>query len=411
MKADVVRQLSSPTSESSGPATLAVPTANVPLVTPVAASNCSEPIKADVQNETEAEELTQLESRGAWVKMCTANKVVFYHNSSTNRVSHTEPDEWSQLDVSSASVQAVAPAHNSVRIMHEPIYLNGERSVTRVERCALLSVRPHAVGTLFLTNYRLQFTPYDGPLPMHNDIFCEIPIHSLSSIEIEDRDDGIVCLQVRTKENRMLRFSASVSMTSPSSADVQQRSKALAQLKSQIHALAFPVTSENKETGARSLFAFSHRLLCAADTDGHYWYDVQAEFNRQGALGTAIAPGAFFITTVNASYEYAPTYPSFLAWPASFSDARFAKAANKVRKFRSKGRVPALTYFHAKTQASIMRAAQPLAGLVSWRCADDERLLHTAGILRDFVLAFIFFFSSHLELSFENIYTQVCDIF
>lgn len=75
------------------------------------------------------------------------------------------------------------------------------------------------------------------------------------------------------------------------------------------------------------------------------------------------------LTTMNKEYALCDTYPNLLFVP---------NAADKTvllgsSRFRSKGRLPALTYLHAN-KASICRCSQPLSGF-SARCMEDEQML------------------------------------
>ena len=49
---------------------------------------------------------------------------------------------------------------------------------------------------------------------------------------------------------------------------------------------------------------------------------------------------------------------------------------HEVAEFRSKGRLPVLTYLHPRNGAAITRCAQPGTGIGGNRCAADENLLH-----------------------------------
>lgn len=70
--------------------------------------------------------------------------------------------------------------------------------------------------------------------------------------------------------------------------------------------------------------------------------------------------------------EYSPTYPGLLVVPSTISD-------NVLRyggSYRSKTRIPALTYLHSVNNCSITRSAQPLVGMFQGkRNAQDERLV------------------------------------
>lgn len=97
-------------------------------------------------------------------------------------------------------------------------------------------------------------------------------------------------------------------------------------------------------------------------------YNPRQEFARMG-LGTRTKAWRF--TDINKDYEYSPTYPAKLVVPAKISDAVLAHAV----KYRSKARIPALTYLHWANHASITRCSQPMVGLKNSRSAQDERLV------------------------------------
>jgi myotubularin-related protein 1/2 len=44
--------------------------------------------------------------------------------------------------------------------------------------------------------------------------------------------------------------------------------------------------------------------------------------------------------------------------------------------FRSRGRLPVVTYLHAATKAVLTRSAQPLVGITQKNCPEDELLLN-----------------------------------
>ena len=83
------------------------------------------------------------------------------------------------------------------------------------------------------------------------------------------------------------------------------------------------------------------------------------------------------VTAINQGYELCETYPTSLVVPAAVTDDALSAAA----AFRSKGRVPALTWLHPLTGAAVCRSAQPLAGISisqiasRHRNAEDERLV------------------------------------
>lgn len=112
--------------------------------------------------------------------------------------------------------------------------------------------------------------------------------------------------------------------------------------------------------------------------DGWRVYNVSSEFRRQGI---PTRTRAWRFSQVNTNYEvcqYAgrvlsqliPTYPATLVVPAHISDTTLSYAA----RFRSKGRIPVLTYLHSNL-ATITRSSQPLVGLKQNRSVQDEKLV------------------------------------
>ena len=87
---------------------------------------------------------------------------------------------------------------------------------------------------------------------------------------------------------------------------------------------------------------------------GWNFFDLVAEFARQGV------PNSSWVTCgLNQDWRICPTYPDTLMVPASASTSSVFGSA----KFRSKGRLPALTFYHDKTGAALVRCSQPMSGL------------------------------------------------
>ncbi|OAA68145.1 protein phosphatase [Niveomyces insectorum RCEF 264] len=99
-------------------------------------------------------------------------------------------------------------------------------------------------------------------------------------------------------------------------------------------------------------------------------YDAKAEFRRQG-ISEKLPDKGWRISTINKDYAFSPTYPGLLVVPSKISDNVLKYAG----QFRSRARVPALTYYHPITQCSITRSSQPLVGVRNNRSIQDERLV------------------------------------
>ncbi|XP_037087949.1 myotubularin-related protein 8-like [Pollicipes pollicipes] len=111
-------------------------------------------------------------------------------------------------------------------------------------------------------------------------------------------------------------------------------------------------------------FHFTPRSTELRQPDGWDTYDLSDEFRRMGVPNDVWA-----LTDMNAAYEVCDTYPSLLCVPAAASTAVLLGCS----RFRSKGRLPVLSYLHSN-QASICRCSQPLSGFKA-RCLEDEQML------------------------------------
>ena len=119
------------------------------------------------------------------------------------------------------------------------------------------------------------------------------------------------------------------------------------------------------------LYAFSHRpLKNEKEVDGWNFYDPKAEFRRQG-ISEKLPDKGWRITTINKDYSFCDTYPAFLVVPSKISD----NVLKYAREFRSRNRVPVLSYIHPINNCTITRSSQPLAGITRKTNVQDEKLV------------------------------------
>ncbi|RYP08287.1 hypothetical protein DL764_002021 [Monosporascus ibericus] len=119
------------------------------------------------------------------------------------------------------------------------------------------------------------------------------------------------------------------------------------------------------------LYAFSYQPLKAEKSlDGWQLYDPRTEFRRQG-ISTKSVDRGWRISTINKDYSFSPTYPGLLVVPSKISDnvIKYAGA------YRSRQRIPVLTYLHSLNNCSITRSSQPLVGFRGNRSIQDEKLV------------------------------------
>lgn len=118
------------------------------------------------------------------------------------------------------------------------------------------------------------------------------------------------------------------------------------------------------------LYAFMYKPGSLEKKQSNGWtiYDPRKEFER---MGTFTASKSWRVTDINEDYSFSPTYPAVLVIPSQISDT----VLNYGSKYRSKLRIPALSYFHEFNGCTITRCAQPMVGLKQNRSAQDEKMI------------------------------------
>ncbi|KIW45247.1 uncharacterized protein PV06_03649 [Exophiala oligosperma] len=128
-----------------------------------------------------------------------------------------------------------------------------------------------------------------------------------------------------------------------------------------------------KLSGIEKLYAFSYAPTGAErDVRPSGWalYDPMREWRRMG-LENPSKERKWRISRINTDYSFSPTYPALLPVPASISDVTL----NYAKSYRSRARIPVLTYLHPVNDCSITRCSQPLVGVRGNRSIQDEKLL------------------------------------
>lgn len=126
------------------------------------------------------------------------------------------------------------------------------------------------------------------------------------------------------------------------------------------------LSSLSKPNTVEELYCFQYRSKGdLPQATGWTFFDLSAEFQRQGV------PNKYWAAcSLNSDYRLCPTYAKYLVVPASASSDLVIGSA----KFRSKGRLPVLSYYCSHTGAAILRCSQPLSG-IKGRSPEDEKYL------------------------------------
>lgn len=77
----------------------------------------------------------------------------------------------------------------------------------------------------------------------------------------------------------------------------------------------------------------------------------------------------------NKDYSVCATYPDILIVPRQVKDAQVIACS----KFRTKNRLPALSYYHKESGCSMWRSSQCMNGLMNNRIIEDENMLVEMG--------------------------------
>ncbi|XP_050736027.1 myotubularin-related protein 2-like isoform X3 [Eriocheir sinensis] len=199
-------------------------------------------------------------------------------------------------------------------------------------------------GTLSVTNYRLIFRSPETDPPFE----LEVPLGVVSRIEKvgganTSRGENSYGIEIFCKDIRNLRFAH------------KQENHSRRMVTEKLLQYAFPASHK------LPFFAFEY---CEQyPENGWSVYEPIAELKRQG-----LPTESWRITRINEQYELCETYPAVWAVPAAASDSDL----RNVVTFRSRGRIPVLSWIHPESQATITRCAQPLVGVSGKRSRDDE---------------------------------------
>ncbi|XP_072287530.1 myotubularin isoform X1 [Pyxicephalus adspersus] len=224
--------------------------------------------------------------------------------------------------------------------------LPGEALVTDKDVIYMCPFNGPVKGRLFVTNYKLYFK---GEEPESLIIF-EVPLGVIARIEkmggASSRGENSYGLDITCKDMRNLRFA------------LKQETHSRKQIFEDLTRHAFPLSH------GLPIFAFVNEERFPFN--GWSVYDAIAEFLRQG-----LPNNNWRLTFINEQFEFCDTYPRYLMVPFNATDDDLRKVAT----FRSRNRIPVLSWVHPENQSVIMRCSQPLVGMSGKRNKDDERYL------------------------------------
>lgn len=236
---------------------------------------------------------------------------------------------------------------NKLAEMEEPPLLPGENIKDMAKDVTYICPFTGAVrGTLTVTNYRLYFKSMERDPPFVLDASLGV----ISRVEkiggASSRGENSYGLETVCKDIRSLRFAH------------KPEGRTRRSIFENLMKYAFPVSNN------LPLFAFEYKEVFPEN--GWKLYDPLLEYRRQG-----IPNESWRITKINERYELCDTYPALLVVPANIPDEEL----KRVGSFRSRGRIPVLSWIHPESQATVTRCSQPMVGVSGKRSKEDEKYL------------------------------------
>ncbi|KAM6354143.1 myotubularin isoform 5-T6 [Alca torda] len=224
--------------------------------------------------------------------------------------------------------------------------LPGETRVTDKDVIYMCPFNGPVKGRVYITNYRLYLRSVEND-PV---VILNVPLGVISRIEkmggASSRGENSYGLDITCKDMRNLRFA------------LKQEGHSRRDIFEVLTKYAFP------QSHNLLFFAFANEEKFSEN--GWMVYNPMSEYRRQG-----LPNERWRVTFINEHYGLCDTYPSLLVVPYNATDDDL----KKVAAFRSRNRIPVLSWIHPETQAVIMRCSQPLVGMSGKRNKDDERYL------------------------------------
>ncbi|KAG8237853.1 hypothetical protein J437_LFUL002462 [Ladona fulva] len=203
-----------------------------------------------------------------------------------------------------------------------------------------------ARGVLSVTTYKLHFRSMDRDTPY----VVDVPLGVISRIEkvggASSRGENSYGIDVFCKDLRNLRFAH------------KQENHSRRNVFEKLQQRAFPLSHR------LPLFAFEYTERFPEN--GWTVYEPIAELKRMG-----VPNDTWILSMINENYEVCDSYPPVLAVPGQATDDDL----RAVAAFRSRGRIPVLSWIHPESQATITRCSQPLVGVSGKRSREDERYI------------------------------------
>jgi hypothetical protein len=185
-----------------------------------------------------------------------------------------------------------------------------------------------------------------------------VPLASIASVVLKPEPTSLlqkIYIKIRTKDHRKLRI---IFLKNGTTYDMAKM------FYQKIVSLCF--ASRNIE---RAMFAFKYKEVFR-DEQTWSWSDILRDYTR---LGLVKNPEWKIVeNSGHVNDQLCETYPNYLVLPAGVSQPDLANCT----AFRSKQRLPTVTYIHRETQTCLTRSSQTLSTSGSKNLQADVNLLN-----------------------------------
>eukprot|EP01135_Chromosphaera_perkinsii_P006614 Nk52_evm16s554 gene=Nk52_evmTU16s554 len=203
-------------------------------------------------------------------------------------------------------------------------------------------------GSLHLTAHHILFSPKEREQFVNEYWVLYMNIYSVEKKALTSKGTPIV---LKTKDYLVVTF-------------IIPRERDAMDLFETMSHLAYPDSLEK-------LYAFHFKPdYDSVKVDGWKLYNVHEEYLR---MLSDVPNDVWVLSDINKDFEVCPTYPQWLWVPAIVNEFTLKGSA----KFRSKGRLPVLSYLYPTNLSAIVRCSQPLGGMKQKRAPEDEKLIQS----------------------------------
>ncbi|MCQ2821016.1 MAG: hypothetical protein MJ252_27475 [archaeon] len=251
-------------------------------------------------------------------------------------------------------------------LYHHDLYEDEEiKGFANINQCEIILQGKNYPAKITLTDFRVMIgvTLPKEIQSIYNQNYFNIPVFSISSIEkILIKEQPKYTMEIKTYDFRFLTLIIDLD------SDIYEQIFALARPQEDSAFIKFAEKYNNER---------NKMLKKYKDKGFNGWgiYFPSNEFERQDLQRET----RIELSTMNGDFVICDTYPEILYLPATkcFSEADIKKAM----VYRSKNRIPILSYFLKESNGTIWRCSQNKPGLKNLKNEYDDKLLNFIGSL------------------------------